>query len=302
MDNPWKNISWSNTIADCDKNHKVFIGSGKNKEEVLFGSSEYEKFINRNDVDKNGKEAKNPVKLTFDSLPEPFYGDPESEVYCLCMNPGEPDPDFNRDNDEKGGYRYQAYCQAMLNHQPQPKDLIYDRNKNIIVRDANIYDEQMIKILAKIKDFKKDRNHICPRPHVGDVWQREIWKQLIKKLHEEPKVFSLEFFPYHSKSGFPFPADLPSNEYRNDLLEKAIIGEKLIIIMRKTDDWYKIKDRNIGKRLREYPNKIFLRNKQRVWLTPGNFVWEIPEERIEFPDWACHSIKEILEKFGIKEK
>ena len=52
--------------------------------------------------------------------------------------------------------------------------------------------------------------------------------------------------------------------------------------------------------LKDYPNKIFLRNKQRIWLTPGNFVWEVPEERISMPNWVCQSIKEIIEKFDNK--
>ena len=71
--------------------------------------------------------------------------------------------------------------------------------------------------------------------------------------------------------------------------------------MRKTNAWFKIQDRNIGDRLKEYPNKVFLKNSQRVWLTPGNFCWEIPEKSnngyVPYAEpWACHSIEDIINK------
>lgn len=303
MENPWSNISWSNTIADCDKNYQVEIKLNGKKQKVSFGSPDYVTFINKKDIDDNGKEVKHPVKLNFDYLPEPFYGDRKSEVYCLCMNPGEPDYKFCENNDKQR--LYEQYCLAMLNHHPQSKDLIFDGKE--IISDEIKYNESIQNIMANLKDYKKDPDNIkfYPRPHLGDTWQREVWKQLIEKLKREPKIFSVEFFPYHSKSGFKFPDYLPSYEYRNDLIDEALREKKLIIIMRMADDWYKIKDRNIGDRLKVYPNKVFLKNSQRVWLTPGNFCWEIPEvqdktKSLSVPyaePWACHCLEDIMNKF-----
>ena len=299
MKNPWLNISWKNTIADCDRNYPVTVGHGKKKLTVVpFGSQAYISLINKKDQSriKNGKK---PVDLRFDCLPEPFYGDPKSEVYCLNMNPGEPDPDFNQNNDIIGGYQYQSCCQAMLNHQLQPQDLIYDGKS--IVKNKSDYDEAMNNIMENLVKFKKNPSRFCPRPHLGDIWQRDIWQYLIAKLGREPKLFSIEFFPYHSTSSFIFPEDLPSYEYRNDLIDNALKTHKLIIVMRKTNAWFKIQDRNIGDRLKEYPNKVFLKNSQRVWLTPGNFCWEIPEKSnngyVPYAEpWACHSIEDIINK------
>ena len=42
VQNPWLNISWDNTIADCDKGYPVMRGKFK------FGSVDYVNHINRN--------------------------------------------------------------------------------------------------------------------------------------------------------------------------------------------------------------------------------------------------------------
>lgn len=259
--NPWSNISWNNTIANCDKGHSVVIGSGKNKRTVPFGSSAYVAYINRN----NGK-SQHPVGLTFDCLPDPFSGDINSNVYCLNMNPGKPDPDFCMSNDKCG--LYEKYYKDMLCHLNPRNDLLFDGN-NIVCNSVK-YEASMTAISQNIKSFKAAPNSFSPRPHIGDVWQRETWKQLRKVLGRDPKIFGIEFFPYHSTSGFPFPKDLPSNYYRNYLIDNAMKAGKLIIIMRKADEWYK--DPVIGSKLKAYLNKVFLKNTQRVWLSPGNFI------------------------------
>ena len=163
--------------------------------------------------------------------------------------------------------------------------------------------------MKNLKAYKKRHNNFLPRPHLGDTWQREVWKQLKEKLGDEPKIFSIEFFPYHSTSGFVFPKDLPSYKYRNELIKEAMDKHKLIIIMRNRDQWYEIENdddiNGLGPRLKRYANKVFLRNSQRVWLTPGNFCWEIPEKQdntkflcVPYAEpWACHSVEDIIAKF-----
>lgn len=300
IQNPWTNISWDNPFADEDKNFTVKLG----KQEFLFGSEDYIKAVNATDED-NTKKNKKKVGLRFDCLPEPFYGDPKSQVYLLGMNPGEPDPDFNKANDQNGK-KYEENCKAMLRHDMNYLNrpgLLYDSEHHTIIYDPNEYNKIINDIFEKklIKEFRDNKDYFPYRPHVGDVWQWEMWKQLRKKLKgKNPNVFSIEYFPYHSTSGFVFPDWLPSYKYRNWLIQEAMKEHKLIIIMRNEKSWYDIKFDGEWKSLKDYPNKIFLRNKQRIWLTPGNFVWEVPEERISMPNWVCQSIKEIIEKFDNK--
>ena len=284
--NPWTNISWNNTIADCDKGYPVKIG----KQEFKFGSEEYVDYINKKDKERKEKGIR-PTKLTFDNcLPEPYFGDKNSEVYLLNMNPGEPDPDFNCTNDEKNG-KYVQYCKNMLVHNNIEPGLLFNNKDCDIIYDPEQYSRIINDILEnnRIKDFQENKNNkdIFPlRPHVGDVWQMIAWKKLREYLKRDPRLFIIEFFPYHSTSGFAFPKNLPSNAYRNELIKQAIDKGKLIVIMRQASKWYKIKEDNLGEKLEKYPNKISLRCKGRIWLTPGNSV--IPPHM---------SLADVLNKF-----
>ena len=263
--NPWLNISWSNTIADCDRGCPVL------RERYKFGSVDYVNYINRNDAVN-----KKPVGLSFsDCLPEPFYGDVESNVYLLNMNPGEPDYAFCQQNDKQG--MYETFCKSMLAHQPQKPGLLYDKDKKTIVYDPAKYNEVMDGIFDNHQNklFKMNKDKFPLRPHAGDVWQREAWRNLRESLGgRDPRLFIIEYFPYHSTSGFPFPKEneLPSNAYRNYLIRKAMDSGRLIIIMRQARKWYDIKDENIGKDLEKYPNKVTFSCTGRIWLTPNNFV------------------------------
>ena len=271
IQNPWTNISWNNTIADIDKGFSIKIG----KREFAFGSNDYVNFINRNDKKRKGKGIQ-PVKLTFDNcLPEPYFGDKDSEVYLLNMNPGEPDPVFNCSND--GDRVYEDYCQNMLKHNIKKPGLLFNNQDRKIIYNPDKYGKIINDIFdsKRIKEFKenKDNKDRFPlRPHAGDVWQNIAWKTIRESLKRDPRLFILEFFPYHSTSGFAFPKDLPSNAYRNELIKQAIEKGKLIIIMRQANNWYKIKKDNLGEKLEKYPNKVTLRCKGRIWLTPGNFT------------------------------
>ena len=299
VQNPWLNISWDNPFADEDWDSPVKLG----KQEFQFGSEEYIKAVNASDED-NIKKNKKIVGLRFDCLPEPFYGDPESQVYLLGMNPGEPDPDFIKDNDYQR--KYEDNCKAMLRHDLSYLDkpgLLYDSNNHTIIYDPDKYNKIINDVFDnnRIKEFRDKKENFPIRPHVGDVWQWEMWKQLREKIGHTPKVFSIEYFPYHSTSGFAFPTDLPSYKYRNQLIHNAMEEGKLFIIMRNEKMWYDIKFEGKWKSLKDYPNKVFLRNKQRIWLTSGNFVKEIPETNSDVAayeeGWVCKSIEDIIKKF-----
>lgn len=86
--NPWLNISWQNTIADCDREYIC----------KKYGSvAEYEKRYQR-------------AGLDLSCLPEPFSGDKNCPVYCLNMNPGESIPSF------QGNEGFEAETVKNLHH------------------------------------------------------------------------------------------------------------------------------------------------------------------------------------------
>jgi len=292
VQNPWLNILWNTPFADGDRDYPVMRGKFK------FGSAPYVAHINRNDAKIRQTKKGRPVELTFnDCLPEPFFGDINSDVYLLNMNPGEPDYVFCQKNDKQGDYL--KYCQAMMNHQPMAPGLLFDNKNNTIVYDPYKYNKVIDGIFDnkqnKLFKNKNVRLKYPLRPHAGDVWQREAWKALRDNLKRDPRLFIIEYFPYHSTGGFSFPKDLPSNAYRNYLIRRAIETKKLIVIMRQAKKWYDIKEDNLGKDLENYPNKITLSCTGRIWLTPGNFV--IPTRRGNEPDWVCKSIQDVINKF-----
>jgi len=190
------------------------------------------------------------------------------------MNPGEPDYVFCQKNDKQGDYL--KYCQAMLNHQPMAPGLLFDKEKETIIYGPNKYNKVIDGIFDnkqnKLFKDKEERQNYPLRPHAGDVWQREAWRALRDILKRDPRLFIIEYFPYHSTGGFSFPKDLPSNAYRNYLIRRAIKTKKLIVIMRQARKWYDINDNNLGKDLENYPNKVTLSCTGRIWLTPGNLV------------------------------
>lgn len=194
------------------------------------------------------------------------------------MNPGEPDYAFCKKNDKQG--LYENYCKSMLNHQPQKPGLLFDKANKTIVYDPAKYNKIIDGIFDNHQNklFKMDKDQFPLRPHAGDVWQREAWRSIRESLGRDPRVFIIEYFPYHSTSGFSFPkeTELPSNAYRNYLIRKAMGSAmdsgKLIIIMRQENKWYDIKDDNLGDNLRNYPNKVTLSCTGRIWLTTNNFV------------------------------
>lgn len=117
--NPWTGISWSNTIAPCDK--KYFDDN--------FGSPlKYEAYINRNDFKKPEQKR---IELSFNCLPEPFSGDKDSPVYCLNKNPGEPVPAF------QGNAAFEKLTQENLNH--SLKESFWAQKGRLTLPDGTIH-------------------------------------------------------------------------------------------------------------------------------------------------------------------
>ncbi len=180
--NPWLNISWSYTVADVDKAYiKQHYGSVKAFEEKYKSSG---------------------LNLQL-CLPDPYSGNKNSKVYCLNMNPGEPDPCFYQHTE------YEKRTQKNLRHD---------------VSDSF---------------WTEGLQGMCGKQHAGIDWMDKKMAGLTEILGRRPNVFFIEYFPYHSKKGFSFPESLPSYEYSDELIREAIRQEKLIIIMRSKKLWIK---------------------------------------------------------------
>lgn len=173
------------------------------------------------------------VKLTFSCLPDPFCGNPDSKVYCLNKNPGKPDPCFD------GEAEYA---------------------KNAI---DNLH------LKAKDCFWAEGVTNRCGKEHDGVRWLRERTRKLEKTIGRRPDIFFIEYFPYHSSKGFTFPENLPSYEFSNELIRRAMTDppKKMIIIMREKDKWLK---RIEG--LEDYPNLYILKCALGAYLTPNNIV------------------------------
>lgn len=216
--NPWQNISWKKTVADCDL-------SFFNKE---FGSlDDYQNSVNA---------RKSSVGLTFDCLPEPFSGDVHSNVYCLNKNPGAPDKAFYLDS------LFEKMTIQNLTHQ------------------------------LKGPFWTKALKNVNGKVHDGVDWMQKKTAKLSEALgigDQLPNLFFVDYFPYHSAHGFPFPKDLPSYAYRNYLVNKAMEEDKYIIVLRQKKDWFEEKELS---GLKGYKRLFELKCPAGAWLSPNNII------------------------------
>ena len=209
------------------------------------------------DCDKpviNGLSASVKSKLVLNTLPEPFHGNPGAPVYLLNGNPGHSAKDLTF-----------ASCGSPIPAAGLPN------GQNAF---ANIYEKEICEELWHInKEFLwlRDEENVVngnDEPYPGYKW----WKDRFRKLTEACKskisenVFCIEYFPYHTKKKMAFDRiPLPSNEYADDLIQRAMGDDKIIVLMRSGREWFaRIKG------LENYSNLIRLNSCQNVSLSPGN--------------------------------
>ena len=176
-------------------------------------------------------------KIQENTLPEPYTGDVRSNVYCLNLNPGDA-----------------CVCYGS---EPQLKEKFTEYTLQTLRHDI---DENMWFLLEGT---------------AGQKW----WQQKTKKLREDkegknPRMFVIEYFPYHSVKGFRFPRELPSYEYSNHLIRQAMDKGKYIVIMRHRKEWLQ---RISG--LEKYEKLVCLNNPQNPCLTKKNI--EPSEKNLE---------------------
>ena len=168
-------------------------------------------------------------KIQKNTLPEPYTGDVKSNMYCLNLNLG--DACVCDDSEPQLKKRFEEYTQKTLRH---------EINYNMWFR---------------LKDT------------AGYDW----WQQKTKELREYkkgqyPRMFVIEYFPYHTVKGTYFPRKLPSYEYSNQLIRQAMAENKYIVIMRHRKEWLQ---RISG--LEEYERLAYLNSPENPCLTKNNF-------------------------------
>lgn len=120
----------------------------------------------------------------------------------------------------------------------------------------------------------------------GQKW----WQQMTKGLRENPRMFVIEYFPYHTVKGTYFPRKLPSYEYSNQLIRQAMAENKYIVIMRHRKEWLQ---RISG--LEKYKRLVCLNNPQNPCLTEKNI--ESSEKNLERGFPANIKFEELRDQF-----
>lgn len=174
-------------------------------------------------------------KIQKHTLPEPYTGDVRSNVYCLNLNPGD-------------------VC-VCNDSEPQLKEKFTEYTLQTL-RQGKPYDHEFVENMW----FLLEKT-------AGYTW----WQQKTKELREykkgqNPRMFVIEYFPYHSVKGFRFPRKLPSYEYSNQLIRQAMAENKYIVIMRHRKEWLQ---RISG--LEEYERLAYLNSPLNPCLTKKNF-------------------------------
>lgn len=168
-------------------------------------------------------------KIQTNTLPEPYTGDVTSNVYCLNLNPGDA-----------------CVCD---DSEPQIKE------------DFTKYTLQTLR--HEIKDnmwFQLEKT-------AGYTWLQQMTKELREyKKEQNPRMFVIEYFPYHTEEEAYFPRKLPSYEYSNQLIRQAMAENKYIVIMIHRKEWLQ---RISG--LEEYERLVYLNNPRKPYLTKNNF-------------------------------
>ncbi len=194
-------------------------------------------------VNINNLSPSDRSNIFLDLYPEPFIGDPDAGVYLLNGNPGYSDQDncFS--------------CPSVMSSIME--DVYSHKNRSFFWNDVN----QPIKA-------------ICPRTgrsiiHQGQVYWQKRLKELTEVLGRNPRLFELEFYPYHSKDFYGFMREpLSSFEYTRSLVKEAMEKGKTIFILRHKAEW-----ESAIPKLKSYPTFTLI-SPRSTYLTKKNMCEE----------------------------
>ncbi|MEM0134901.1 MAG: hypothetical protein QXU18_06700 [Thermoplasmatales archaeon] len=226
-ENPWKEFA-------------IKVAKGETGPYVLSGEDHLIK-------KKNDKIKKEEEKFKLHLIPEPFAGNPDAPIYLLNQNPRPVPYSDIKDNDQMAIIKKRLKCHNLYNL------VFYDDclGGNGIGEPCG---------LKNLNDFKKfPFYHLDPYyKHLPNFvwWYRnlsEIIQNVRNDLSKDKKIaesdvlqivsnsiFDVELVPYHSQH-FIDVSGLESQEYAIELVERAIKDEKIIIVMKGYDKYWKEK-------------------------------------------------------------
>lgn len=178
--------------------------------------------------------SKNRIRSTL--LPEPFVGNPRSDIILLNLNPGW-----------------------------SPRDSFFHRQKKF--RQAS---------RANLLHKKSEYPFHLLNPKLSSSLGYKWWDKRLQELIEDfgrrtvaRKICCIEFAPYHSKYFKKFEKYLPSQEYNFHLVRQALENNAMIIVMRGWKYW-----QQAVPELNKYEKKYCLNSCQSTYLTKNNFEKE----------------------------
>lgn len=248
----------------------------------------------RDIVNSINAKYKNKNKCTDDLVcttmwPEPFQGNPDAPVYLLNGNPG-------------GDGRSEV--DKILLSDPLFRELMI---ANLCHQSVSGYDDflynNILKIdngkvcLAKQMDSKSLSEKALKNNGVldGSIWWKKRTKEIRKTIGANPNLFVVEYFPYNSKDskGIDRSKRLPSYDYSDYLIRKAMEDNKLIVIMRWKTAWF---NRIDG--LKTYTNLLEISSDSSVFLSSGNllpFDKTLEKKNRRTPDNKKHAWEKLID-------
>lgn len=215
-----------------------------------------------NDVYRTKNPGANDLVCTT-LWPEPFQGNPNAPVYLLNGNPG----GAGLRQIEKILLKDPLFCDLMmanLRHKSVPgyDNFIFNNMLKIDNGSVRLASSGEVKSMSN-KDLEK--NSILD----GSKWWKKRTEEIRKTIGKNPNLFVVEYFPYNSKDskGIDRSLRLPSYDYSDYLIRKAMEEKKLIVIMRWKSAWC---ERIKG--LANYPNLLEISSDSSVFLSSGNLL------------------------------
>ena len=191
-------------------------------------------------IDKhNNRWAGTDFEILLNEIPSPYIGDPKAPIVLLNLNPG-----YSLGNQESPNLMcFREVARANLLHQ------FFDYPYYVL--DPTLE--------GTPSGYTWFMQNLGPLMRAGNLTPQELSK----------KLFTVEYFPYHSvKYGWK-GGILPSQKYAIHLLKEAIGKQAIIVIMRGKKVW-----ETAVPELIKYPNVYTLSSSQNVTVSEKNLGYD----------------------------
>ena len=188
----------------------------------------------------NNRYRGTPYEILLNEIPSPYIGDPKAPVVLLNLNPGYSPSDQESPN----LMRFREVAKANLFHQ------FYDYPYYVLDPSLKGTPSGYVWFMQKLGPLMRATNLTA--------------QELSKKL------FTVEYFPYHSVKYGWRNGILPSQKYAIYLVKEAIMREAIIVIMRGKNIWTEAIPELI-----KYPKVYKLNSPQNVTMSEKNLGHEV---------------------------